>query len=274
MHAAVAGADVKLRLDISTGDPVAPPLAHVDYPTLLPRHPSVRVLGYPLPVVLAEKLCTAVELGAGNSRVRDYADVSTLTRAHDVPAADLLTALAATSQHRGVGLRPLRDLLHDYGTARASAFEAHRRRLGPDAAKLPGSFAVVVQDVAGFADPALSGTDQKIWGSNPFGRTRWNRCAATDVGPADSHGGAGHPTTDPTDRSRQVPPTGPPGPGGSVGSRSRSDPSAGWCPGADLSFGMRSRRGAGSVRERRPGVWEVRVALGPAPSAVVAAAAR
>jgi len=28
---------------------------------------------------------------------------------------------------------------------------------------------------------------------------------------------------------------------------------------------MRSRRGAGSVRERRPGVWEVRVALGPDP---------
>ncbi len=42
MHAAVAGADVKLRLDISTGDPVAPPPAPVYYPTLLPRHPSVR----------------------------------------------------------------------------------------------------------------------------------------------------------------------------------------------------------------------------------------
>lgn len=76
-HAAVAGADVKLRLDVSTGDPVAPPPAVVDYPTLLPHHPSLPVLGYPLPVVLAEKLCTAVELGAGNSRVRDYADIWT-----------------------------------------------------------------------------------------------------------------------------------------------------------------------------------------------------
>src|SRR5918911_2565308 len=28
---------------------------------------------------------------------------------------------------------------------------------------------------------------------------------------------------------------------------------------------MRSARGAGSVRQRRPGVWEVRVALGPDP---------
>ncbi len=157
MHATVAGADVKLRLDVSTGDPVAPPPAVVDYPTLLPHHPSLPVLGYPLPVVLAEKLCTAVELGAGNSRVRDYADVWTLTRALDVPAADLLTALAATSQHRDVRLRPLRDALHDYGTARASAFDAYRRRLGPDAGKLPGSFTVVIEDVVAFADPALSG---------------------------------------------------------------------------------------------------------------------
>lgn len=157
MRAAVAAAEVKLRLDVSTGDPVAPPPGHVSYPTLLQRHPSVRVLGYPLSVVLAEKLSTAVELGAGNSRVRDYADVWTLTRTRDVSAVDLLTALAATSQHRGVGLRPLRDVLHDYGRARASAFVAYRRRLGPDAAKLPDSFAVVVEDVVAFADPALSG---------------------------------------------------------------------------------------------------------------------
>ena len=76
-------------------------------------HPRLRVLGYPLPVVLAEKLCTAVELGAGNSRVRDYADIWTLTRSHDLTAADLLTALAATSKHRDVTLRPLAEVIDD-----------------------------------------------------------------------------------------------------------------------------------------------------------------
>jgi len=34
---------------------------------------------------------------------------------------------------------------------------------------------------------------------------------------------------------------------------------------AVLVSGMRSARGAGSVRQRRPGVWEVRVAPGPDP---------
>lgn len=165
MHAAVAGADVKLRLDISTGDPVAPPPASVDYPTLLPHHPSVRVLGYPLPVVLAEKLCTGVELGEGNSRVRDYADIWTLTRSHDIPAVDLLSALEATSAHRGVTLRPLAVVLRDYGSTRASAFTAYRRRLGPDADKLPGTFASVIDDVTAFADPALGGalTAGQLW---------------------------------------------------------------------------------------------------------------
>jgi hypothetical protein len=59
MDATIAGAAVKLRLDISTGDPVAPPPAI----TLLRKHPRLSILGYPLPVVLAEKLCTAVDYG-------------------------------------------------------------------------------------------------------------------------------------------------------------------------------------------------------------------
>lgn len=169
MHATVAGADVKLRLDVSTGDPVAPPPAVVDYPTLLPHHPSLPVLGYPLPVVLAEKLCTAVELGAGNSRVRDYADVWTLTRTHDIRAADLLTALAATSDHRGVTLQALRDVIGDYGATRASPYTAYRRRLGPDAAKLPDDFATVVDGVTTFADPALTGgvASEYVWRAGP-----------------------------------------------------------------------------------------------------------
>jgi hypothetical protein len=155
MDATIAGAVVKLRLDISTGDPVAPPPTIVDYPTLLRDHPRLSVLGYPLPVVLAEKLCTAVELGAGNSRVRDYADIWTLTRSHNIIAADLLAALAATSAHRGVTLRPLAEVIGDYGVARAGAYTAYRRRLGPDAAKLPDGFSQVVDDVIAFADPAL-----------------------------------------------------------------------------------------------------------------------
>lgn len=106
---------------------------HLDQDEMLRRVVEIASLPAPLPVVLAEKLCTAVELGEGNSRVRDHADIWTLTRSHDIAAGDLLTALEATSAHRGVTLRPLANVLGDYGTTRGSAFTAYRRRLGPPA---------------------------------------------------------------------------------------------------------------------------------------------
>lgn len=48
MDVAVAAAVVKLRLDVSVGDPVTPGPASVMYPALLPGHPNFTVLGYPL----------------------------------------------------------------------------------------------------------------------------------------------------------------------------------------------------------------------------------
>jgi hypothetical protein len=157
MQTRVAVAEVKLRLDISTGDPVVPPPQRIAYPTLRAEHPALSVVGYPLVVVLAEKLCTAIDLGDTNSRVRDYADVWTLTGRQDIAAADLRTALEATAAHRGVTLRPLTAAISDYGDARQNGYAVFWRRLGPDADHLPADFRRVVADVTAFADPALTG---------------------------------------------------------------------------------------------------------------------
>jgi len=116
----------------------------------------VTILGYPLATVLAEKLCTAVDLGAGNSRVRDYADIWTLTGRHDLTAEELHQALHATAAHRGVTLRPLSTAIGDtYATARSGAYTAYRRRLSPDTDTLPEHFASLLTDVLTFADPLL-----------------------------------------------------------------------------------------------------------------------
>jgi hypothetical protein len=135
MDALLAGARIKLRLDISTGDPVVPPPDLITYPTLRAQDRDLRVLGYPLPVVLAEKLCTAVSLGVGNSRIRDYADVWTLTG------------------------------LQDFAEQRSASYSAYLRRLGPDASGLPADFVAVVQGVVDFADPVLAGAlpAEGIW---------------------------------------------------------------------------------------------------------------
>jgi hypothetical protein len=49
MHALVAGADVKLQLDVSTGDPVTPAPQRITYPTLREVHPGVTIVGYRCP---------------------------------------------------------------------------------------------------------------------------------------------------------------------------------------------------------------------------------
>ncbi len=163
MHTRVAAADVKLQLDVSTGGPVTPAPQQITLPTLRTGHPDVHLLGYPMATVLAEKLCTAVDLGTSNSRVRDYADLWTLTGNHTLDGDDvprLLDALTATARHRGVTLRPLSEAVHrstgpGYAQSRQGTYTAYRRRLGPDADHVPADFETVMNDVVAFADPLL-----------------------------------------------------------------------------------------------------------------------
>lgn len=79
MDTRIATATVRFRLDVNFGDPITPAPRHYDLPALRPDDASTRVLGYPIETVLAEKISTAITLGDANTRVRDYADIYTLT---------------------------------------------------------------------------------------------------------------------------------------------------------------------------------------------------
>jgi hypothetical protein len=57
----------------------------------------VRVLGYPAETVLAEEISTAIALGPANTRVRDYADIYTLTGRHVIAHRTVRQALLATA---------------------------------------------------------------------------------------------------------------------------------------------------------------------------------
>jgi hypothetical protein len=81
MDCGIATATVKFRLDVSFGDPLTPAPSLVSLPPLRPGMEPIRVLGCPIETVLAEKLATAIALGPANTRVRDYADIYTLTAA-------------------------------------------------------------------------------------------------------------------------------------------------------------------------------------------------
>lgn len=85
----------------------------MELPALRPGADPVRVLGYPIETVLAEKLSTAIDLGPASTRVRDWADIYTLIRSHDLDGAQIHAALAATMTFREVEPRRLSDAIGD-----------------------------------------------------------------------------------------------------------------------------------------------------------------
>jgi hypothetical protein len=159
MTARIATAQVKLRIDINFGDPVTPEPRLIELPALRPDTAPVRVLGYPIETVLAEKLATAIELGAASTRVRDWADVYVLIGSQRVNRGVVQEALQATAAFRGTALQPLSAAIGQLVSLRGRTYTAYRRGLGPDSDHLPVDFEHVVAAVVAFADPLIDGAD-------------------------------------------------------------------------------------------------------------------
>jgi len=164
LPSSLAGAVLKLRLDLSFGDPVEP--QRIDYPTLL-DDPDFRLLSYPLENVIAEKADTMMFLGDANTRDRDYGDVYLLSEIHPVEAEPLREALHTVAEHRHHEVRPLGPLLETLRETRQQPWEAFRARVGLTG--LPERFSDVVDAVVEFID-GLQAENISRW--NPAQR-RW-----------------------------------------------------------------------------------------------------
>lgn len=68
--AELARARIPIHIDVNFGDPIWPAPQDIVLPTILGG--EVRLLGYPLPMVLAEKIVTAIDRGTANTRWRDF----------------------------------------------------------------------------------------------------------------------------------------------------------------------------------------------------------
>jgi hypothetical protein len=157
MTARVSTATVKLKLDINFGDPVTPAPQRIEFPSQRPSRAATVLFGYPIETVLAEKISTAVSLGEANTRVRDYVDLYTLTGRHGLSYEAVRPALDATADHRDVQLVPLSDVVGEFSSVRQSAYNAFRRRLGPDGDHLPAELQEIVLAVEAFIDPLVTG---------------------------------------------------------------------------------------------------------------------
>lgn len=155
MQAALATARQQFHVDVNVGDPVSPAPERVHLPRLLGGEVVVR--GYPLAMVHAEKIVTAVVRGTVNTRWRDFADVYLLSRRHRVGGSDLAASLQRVADHRQVELLPLARVLDGYGDIGQARWAAWRRKQQLHD-RLPEQFPTVVSAVAGFAEPVIEGT--------------------------------------------------------------------------------------------------------------------
>jgi len=156
-------AQLRTGLDISFGDPIWPAPEMIDLPRLVDLGlPPLRLLGYPLTMVLAEKIVTALDRGTANTRWRDFADIYTLSRHHTVDGNQFRRSLETVALHRHVSLQPLFPLLLSMPGQAQARYSTWRTRAHREA-ETPERFAQLLNAVAQFTDPVLQGSSALLW---------------------------------------------------------------------------------------------------------------
>ena len=163
----LAAAQLTFHVDINVGDPIWPAPQTVALPRLLDG--TIRVVGYPLAMVHAEKLVTAVQRGPANTRWRDFVDIYALSGRHDVDGDELTSATLRVAEHRGARLVSLGEALGDYGTQSQQRWTTwlRKQRL---ADQFPQDFTLLLASVGEFADPVLLGeAGGRTWSATHLG---------------------------------------------------------------------------------------------------------
>lgn len=154
VEAHLASARLPFHVDVNVGDPIWPSPTTVEVPRLRGGDP-ITLPGYPVHMVHAEKIVTAVQRGTANTRWRDFGDIFTLSRRHPINADDLTHAIDEVAHHRDTTIRPLAEVLDGYAELGQARWSGWRRRANSD--HLPEQFAPVLDAVFAFADPVLTG---------------------------------------------------------------------------------------------------------------------
>ena len=102
-HATLAGAVVRVQIDVGFGDAITPGAVEVEWRELL-GFPEARLLAYPPETVIAEKLEAATVLGLANSRMKDFFDLDWLCRHREFDLAILREAVRNTFARRGTAM--------------------------------------------------------------------------------------------------------------------------------------------------------------------------
>jgi hypothetical protein len=161
--ARLATAREPFHVDVNMGDPIWPSPADISLPRLLDVAP-IRLRGYPMEMVLAEKIVTAIQRGQANTRWRDFGDIYQLTRRYAFHASDIRRALQTVAEFRGVKLSGLDQILDGYTGIGQPRWAPWRAKLQL-AELLPPDFGDALEALRAFANPILTGTaaDSSTW---------------------------------------------------------------------------------------------------------------
>jgi hypothetical protein len=147
-------ARVNMQLDIGFGDVIFPGPVESDLPTML-DFPAPKLLCYSRESAIAEKFEAMLKLGELNSRMKDFYDLSLLSRQFDFEGEKLAEAIRLTLERRGT---PLPDVIvpfsEDFASAKQVQWAAFCKRLQQD--YLPEEFGQVVSVVTAFLAPIAS----------------------------------------------------------------------------------------------------------------------
>ncbi len=152
-EAHLASARIALHTDVSFGDPVWPAPQITELPLLLGG--AISLLSYPDHMVLAEKIVTAIERGAANTRWRDFVDIDRLLHQRTISNDDLAAALKTVAAFRRVGLRPLAVMLEGMPEIAQPKWAAWRRKQHLEDST-PESFHVLLERCATITDTVLT----------------------------------------------------------------------------------------------------------------------
>lgn len=152
----LGNARLTVQVDIGIGDVVTPAADWLEYPSMLdlPR-PRLRV--YTAVTVLAEKAHAMVDLGAANSRMKDFFDVWLLSQQQSFDGRLLISAIRATFERRDTDIpsEPPMALTSEFAGTEGkqeqwSAF-LKKNRLN----SAPNNLSEVIENINGFLQPVL-----------------------------------------------------------------------------------------------------------------------
>ncbi|MEO6144374.1 MAG: nucleotidyl transferase AbiEii/AbiGii toxin family protein [Dermatophilaceae bacterium] len=159
----LATARMRFHVDVNVGDPIWPNPKTVQFPRLLGG--SIRLLGYPIPMVLAEKIVTASQRGITSTRWRDFGDLYLITGRHPIVAGDVRAAIDQVAAYRNAEMGSLRPALDGYPAIAQAKWHVWRARQNLED-RIPADFSEVLESVLVFIDGLFDTTSTSqtdIW---------------------------------------------------------------------------------------------------------------